>query len=106
MLILIISVCSLLALGVIVLIVVLVNVKNKEKYDSAEIPIVQSERAVTEDRKVEDENQEKEAEKSDATIEILTGSMAVMKIPLSDGEILTLGKNHTVCQVVFRENQG
>lgn len=101
MLILIISVCSLLALGLIALIVVLVNVKNKEKYDSTEIPIVQSERAVTEDRKVQDEKQEKEAEKSDATIEILTGSMAGMKIPLSDGEILTLGKNPTVCQVVF-----
>ncbi|MGN0449508.1 MAG: S8 family serine peptidase [Ruminococcus sp.] len=101
MLIIIISVCSLLALGLIVLIVVLVNVKNKEKYDSAEIPIVQSERAVTEDRKVEDEKQEKEAEKSDAAIEILTGSMAGMKIPLSDGEILTLGKNPSVCQVVF-----
>lgn len=101
MLIIIISVCSLLALGLIVMIVVLVNVKNKEKYDSAEIPIVQSERAVTEDRKVEDEKQEKEAEKSEAAIEILTGSMAGMKIPLSDGEILTLGKNPSVCQVVF-----
>lgn len=101
MLILIISVGSLLALGLIVLIVVLVSGKNKEKDDSTEIPIVQSERAVTEDRKVQDEKQEKEAEKSDATIEILTGSMAGMKIPLSDGEILTLGKNPTVCQVVF-----
>ena len=27
--------------------------------------------------------------------------MAGMKIPLSHGEILTLGKNPTVCQVVF-----
>lgn len=101
MLILIISVGSLLALGLIVLIVVLVSGKNKKKYDRAEIPIVQSERAVTEERKTEDENQEKKAEKSDATIEILTGSMAGMKIPLSDGEILTLGKNPSVCQVVF-----
>lgn len=101
MLILIISVGSLLVLGLIVLIVVLVSGKNKKKYDSAEIPIVQSERAVTEERKAEDENQEKKAEKSDATIEILTGSMVGMKIPLSDGEILTLGKNPSVCQVVF-----
>lgn len=101
MLIIIISVCTLFVIGLIVMIVVIVNAKKKENSDDFEIPILQSERAITVDKKDEDAEPEKEKQKPDAIIEILTGSMAKMKIPVFDGEIITLGKNPAVCQVVF-----
>lgn len=87
--------CSVIMAGVIILIVVAVTRKNSNEYNDIPLP--------TEDKTspvIPEENNESEL-KSDATIEILSGSMKGAKVPIMNGEMLALGKNPALCQIVF-----
>lgn len=47
-----------------------------------------------------------EAHDADAVIEVLTGSMKGMRVPVDSGETITLGKSASVCQLVFDSSYG
>ncbi len=95
--ILIILFCSLIALGVIILLII-VGVRHKKAVRLTDEQSMLTDDAVTSVEKI---NNKEDDVKCDATLEILSGSMEGMKIPVISGEILALGKNPSLCQVVF-----
>ncbi|MGN1201885.1 MAG: VWA domain-containing protein, partial [Eubacterium sp.] len=93
----IIVICSFIALGVIILLIIVGIRHKKDDKLTDELPVLTEDAVASAESIKSKENNVK----SDATLEILSGSMEEMKIPVVSGEILALGKNPSLCQVVF-----
>lgn len=101
-----------LVIGLIIMLIVIVSAKSNKSVEF-EIPIIQNtpseqeeskESAAAVKQEVNKETTPLKPENADAYIEILTGNLKASRIPLRDGETVTLGKNADICSLAFDDS--
>ena len=120
MMIVVIAIGVLIILGLIIILAAAASARNKSA-DSYEIPVIRPE--PPEIKPAQQPNQpvnqpvnrpvnrpaekpanqfaQSDIENADAAIEVLSGSMKGMRVPINDGETIVLGKSAQSCQLVF-----